>query len=55
MSSSLIELMQTGEKNFEFQPIRMDELLWEIVDDLTLRSQSSKIKVKYNLPSDVLK
>ena len=53
--SSLMELMQTSEKNFEFQPIRMDELLWEIVDDLTLRFESSKIKVEYNLPSDVLK
>lgn len=53
--SSLMELMQTSEKNFEFQPIRMDELLWEIVDDLILRSESSKIKVEYNLPTDVLK
>ena len=53
--SSLMELMQTSEKNFEFQPIRMDELLWEIVDDLTLRTESSKIKVDYNLPSDELK
>lgn len=49
--NSLMELIQTNAANHEFQPIRMDELLWEIEDELT----GEKIKVNYNLPTNYQK
>jgi len=50
--NGLMDLVQINTENYDFQEIRMDELLWEIVDELTGREPGVKIKVKYNLPSD---
>jgi signal transduction histidine kinase len=50
--NSLMELMQTSMKNVDFQSIRMDELLWEIVDELSAKNREVVIKVNYNLPTD---
>jgi len=36
---------------YDFQNIRMDELLWEVVDELS----SENVKIKYNLPSNNFK
>lgn len=50
--NSLMDLMQTNISNYEFQSIRMDELIWEIKDELTARSGEKTINVSYNLPYD---
>lgn len=53
--NSLMELMQTNLDNRDFQNIRVDELMWEIVDELTVKNQGEQIHIKYNLPEDSLK
>lgn len=49
--NSLMELVQTEPANYEFRSIRMDELLWEIVDDLG----DEYIEVQYDLPPNTAK
>jgi signal transduction histidine kinase len=49
--NSLMELVQTNVENKDFQNIRMDELLWEIKDELSIKT-TENIKLKYNLPYD---
>jgi len=49
--NSLMELIQTNATNYEFQSVRMDELLWQIEDEI----DSGNVKFKYLLPPDVLK
>jgi signal transduction histidine kinase len=53
--NSLMDLMQTNLSNYDFQSIRMDELLWEIKDELAGRTNENQIKINYNLPYDPLK
>ena len=49
--NSLMELMQTNIANHEFQTIRMDELLWEVKDELSAKTSDDLIQLKYN-PAD---
>jgi signal transduction histidine kinase len=49
--NSLMELVQTDSANFEFKPVRMDELLWEITDELG----TDNIDVNYDLPPNCSK
>jgi signal transduction histidine kinase len=49
--NSLMELVQTDSANYEFQNIRMDELLWEIVDELG----EEHVDINYNLPASCAK
>ncbi|TWI95936.1 signal transduction histidine kinase [Mucilaginibacter frigoritolerans] len=53
--NSLMDLMQTNAANYEFQPIRMDELIWEIKDELSVKGNENNINIKYNLPYDPAK
>jgi len=53
--NSLMELIQTNVENSDFQNIRMDELLWEIKDELSVKAAENCIKIKYNLPYDPAK
>jgi signal transduction histidine kinase len=46
--NSLMELIQTNIENTDFQSIRMDELCWEIVEDLS-RTEREHINVKHQL------
>lgn len=46
--NSLMELVQTDTANFELQPVPMDELLWEITDELG----AEHFDVDYDLPSN---
>lgn len=50
--NSLMELIQTQAENKDFQSIRMDELLWEIKDELSDKTNESCINIKYKLPAD---
>ena len=50
--NSLMELMQTNIANYEFQTIRMDELLWAIKDELLAKTGDDLIKLKYHSPED---
>ncbi len=50
--NSLMELIQTNVENSDFQNIRMDELLWEIKDDLSDRAAKSRINLTFNLPNE---
>ena len=49
--NSLMDLMQMDLAHYELQSVRMDELLWEIVDEL----DNDKVKIDYNIPNDTLK
>ena len=49
--NSLMELIQTNGANYEFQPVRMDELLWQIEDELN----NTNVKFNYLLPANSLK
>ena len=53
--NSLMELVQTSLENTDFQSIRMDELIWEIVDELSTKNTDQHIRVNYNLPPDASK
>lgn len=50
--NSLMELMQTNLDNKDFQSIKVGELMWEIVDELAIRTNEHQIQVHYNLPDD---
>jgi signal transduction histidine kinase len=50
--NSLMELVQTNVSSYDFQPVKMDELLWEVKDELSLRGNENKITINYNLPYD---
>ena len=49
---SLIDMMQTNIDNKDFQIIRLDELLWEVMDELAIKNPVNQVNVKYNLPVD---
>src|SRR5579863_8272678 len=53
--NSLMELIQTHAEYKEFQIIRMDELLWEIKDELSDKTDENLINIKYKLPNDPAK
>lgn len=50
--NSLMELMQTNLDNKDFQSIRIDELIWEIADELAFKTNADPIKIVYDLPAD---
>lgn len=50
--NSLMELMQTNLNNKDFQQVRIDELMWEIVDELGDKTNIENVTFKYNLPED---
>lgn len=50
--SSLMDLMQTNLESIELQDVRIDELVWEILDELEGNMTGSKVNVKYDLPHD---
>jgi len=52
--NSLMELMQTNLSANDFQNIRIDELIWEIKDELPVKDNNI-VKIHYNLPSHPLK
>jgi signal transduction histidine kinase len=47
-----MELMQTNLDNQDFQSIKVDELMWEIIDELADKAVPDQISVEYNLPDD---
>jgi signal transduction histidine kinase len=49
--NSLMELIQMDLAHYELQTVRMDELLWEIIDEL----DNEVVNVNYNIPADILK
>lgn len=50
--NSLMDLVQTNISNNDFQDISMDELLWEVVDELYSKYPQQVIEVNYNQPED---
>jgi signal transduction histidine kinase len=46
-----MDLIQTNMSNYDFQNIRMDELLWELIDELP----ENAVKINYPLQSNVSK
>lgn len=46
--NSLTELVQTDTASYEFHSISMDELLWEIIDELS----EENVYIQYNLPAN---
>lgn len=50
--NGLMDMVQASVGNNDFQDIRMDELLWEIVDELTGRNPEINVCVNYDLPAD---
>jgi signal transduction histidine kinase len=48
--NNLFELAQTNIDVTEFQEIRLDELLWQVKDELTIKMQGSKVDVIYDVP-----
>jgi signal transduction histidine kinase len=53
--NSLMELMQTNLSTNDFQSIRIDELIWEIKEELPVKEYKNPVKINYNLPSHPLK
>jgi signal transduction histidine kinase len=51
--NGLLDLAQSGIDTSELQKIRLDELLWEVVDEWG--NKPGLVKVNYNLPEDVEK
>lgn len=49
--NSLMELIQMDMAHYELQSLRMDELLWEIIDEFS----TEIVNVNYNKPADILK
>lgn len=50
--NSLMDLVQTNMANYAFQDIRMDELLWELEDELSNTDGGKRVSMIYNLPGD---
>ena len=50
--NSLMELIETNVENREPESVRIDELLWEINDELTYKRSEVKIDLEYDLPYD---
>lgn len=50
--NSLMELMQTSTDNLSFQNIRIDELLWEIIDELLIKTNENQGHIQYKAPVD---
>ena len=51
--NSLMELMQTNLDNRDFQNIFVDELMWEIADELSVKTNADNVLVNYDLPEDL--
>lgn len=50
--NSLMDLVQTNMSNNDFQDISMDELLWEVVDEMCSKNPKNIVEVNYNHPED---
>lgn len=50
--NSLMDLVQTNMSNNDFQDISMDELLWEVVDEMCSKNPDNIVNVEYNHPED---
>lgn len=50
--NSLMDLVQTNLSNNDFQDISMDELLWEVVDEIGSKDPDKTVIVNYNHPED---
>jgi len=50
--NSLMDLVQTNISNNDFQDISMDELLWEVVDEMCNKHPDRVIEVNYNHQDD---
>lgn len=50
--NSLMDLVQTNISNNDFQDISMDELLWEVVDEMCSKFPDRVVEVNYNHPED---
>ncbi|WP_158800221.1 HAMP domain-containing sensor histidine kinase [Pedobacter sp. L105] len=50
--NSLMDLVQTNISNNAFQDISMDELLWEVVDEMCSKHPDRIVEVNYNHPED---
>jgi len=53
--NSLMELMQTSLNNKDFQQVIVDELMWEILDELPEKTDKDAIQVRYDMPDDINK
>ncbi|WP_236634387.1 sensor histidine kinase [Pedobacter antarcticus] len=53
--NSLMELMQTNLDNRDFQNVKVDELMWEIADELAGKSNGDQVRMGYHLPEDITK
>ncbi|GAC1313965.1 MAG: HAMP domain-containing sensor histidine kinase [Mucilaginibacter sp.] len=49
--NSLMDLIQTNTANYAFQDIRMDELFWELEDELSDADSGKQVSITYNLPN----
>lgn len=53
--NSLMELMQTNLDNRDFQSVRIDELMWEIADELIPKTLPDQLLIHYDLPPETSK
>lgn len=53
--NSLMELMQTSLNNKDFQQVIVDELMWEIIDELPEKKDKDAIQIRYDMPEDIHK
>ena len=53
--NTLFELAQTNTGIAEFRELRLDELLWQIKDEWSMRIPDSRIELQYHLPEDIRK
>ena len=53
--NSLMDLVQTNLDNKDFQRVRMDELMWAAVDELTAKDSENRIDLQFILPTDPAK
>lgn len=53
--SSLMDLMQTNLESIDLQDVRIDELVWEILDEFEGTTPGNKVNVVYDLPHETLK
>jgi len=51
--NSLMDLIQTNTDNYAFQDIRIDELLWELEDELSDADGGKRVSITSNLPNDL--
>jgi len=50
--NSLMELIQTSVESSDFEQVNIDELFWDIKDELAIRNPESCIDIELHLPGD---